>query len=281
MKNSHTDIKNELMQSSAVYFAPVLTKAGFVSYRSDQLNWFRMSNDVLQHIHICLPTAAAPACVYFIYGAHSLFQWAEPNPGLYTCSASYSGLGPPLMEPLHFGHHFSPLNGRSPIYYAEDLPQRGGERLEDTIVPLLDCLRTSEAAYQYHIKCEREAAERLGEVGSNLKRLQFFEPRLMDEILFFRDKSAYDFLKHYLNYRAEWYKDDPDSDVRCMKACKTQVQKTRLLLGDGLHIREHLQLLENAMTRDEWEPFDEVILQRTELNINELRKKVPELFDRS
>ena len=278
MKLKQSDIKNELAQSSALYYAPVLTKAGFISYQSDLLNWYRMRDRVLQHIHICLPNASAPACVYFIYGAHSLFQWAEPNPGLFTCAASYRGIAPPLMEPFHFGKHFAPLNGMSPIYYATDLPQRGGECLEDTVVPLLNQLGTEASAYQYHIRREREAAEQLGEVGENLKNFQFFEPRLLDEILFYRDETAYEYVRHYLNYRAEWYLRDPDYDERRRKLCKTQMEQTRLQMGEPVHIREHLRLMEKAMTQNEWRPFDEMIRQRTELNIAELHKKLPALF---
>lgn len=275
MKQS--EIKAELSASSARYYAPVLEKAGFISRKADQLNWYRMKGDVLQHIHVCLPGASAPACVYFIFGAHSLFHWAEPDPGLFTSAASYCGIAPPIMETYHFGKRFAPLNGSSPIYYAVDCPRRGGGCLEEEIVPLLDRLDGAEQAYQYHIQRERQAAEALGEVGSNLRNFQFFEPRFLDEILFFRDETAYEYVRHYLKYMSERCERDPDRDARLIKRCKTSVAQKRLLLGDGMHTREHLNLLQNALTQADWAPFDKVMRQRTALNSVELQKKLPEL----
>ncbi len=270
-------IKDELCSSSALYYAPVLEKAGFVCWKSDQINWFRRMGDVLQHIHICLPNASAPACVYFVFGAHSLIHWAEPNPGLYTKAASYCGIAPPLMEPYHFGKRFAPLNGSSPIYYAVDLPRRGAECLEEDIVPLLGQLDGAEQAYQHHIKRQRHLAADLGEVGSNLKNLQFLEPRLLDEILFFRDVTAYEYVLHYLDYMSKRCERDPDRDARIYRACKTQLAQKRLLLGDGIHTQAHLNLLKNALMQAEWEPFDEVMRQRIKLNSVELKIRLPEL----
>ena len=53
-------IKTELRLYSECYYAPLLEEAGFISYRNDMLNWYKLYNGIICHFHLLVTHSRFP-----------------------------------------------------------------------------------------------------------------------------------------------------------------------------------------------------------------------------
>ena len=137
------ELKEELRQISARYYAQPLRDAGFVNYRDDLRNWYKIYNGVICHFHILLSFPRRMESIEFVW-------WFHP-----TCISATLDL------PLAWTQFDDPLDRYATQFYLSsnlvecgseihvpNLPQRGAEHLYEAFFPQVESLQTREKVYE-------------------------------------------------------------------------------------------------------------------------------------
>ena len=139
---SQKELKEELQRISERYYAQPLRDAGFLNYRDDLLNWYKINNGVICHFHILLSFPRRMHDFRFIWWSHPTYLPARLD--LPLASTQFD-------DPLQRYEKLIPLLCNLVEPGAEipvpKLPQRGAERLHEDFFPQMEKLQTREAVY--------------------------------------------------------------------------------------------------------------------------------------
>lgn len=176
-------------------FADQLRKAGFVSYKGEDINWYRLVNgDVLQTVYFYTRHKPLPAAVEIGYGCHPLFvpplfqkgPYLHAEPGY---ERSFHGI-PEIVPGGHTdGMMGTVLIGSSNYPYRipdilvdcpKDNPKEFGQSILNQIFKVQEHIQTPRECYEAHKKWNQK-------YGSSLTMSPYFA----DEAVFWADTTIY------------------------------------------------------------------------------------------
>lgn len=136
------EIKEELRIYSERCYAKPLQEAGFVSYRNDYLNWYKIYNGIICHFHLLVVHSRLPMLMQV--------WWFDPTfiPSILKLPAAYTNYQEinKLFEHrvLFSSHTVEPGCGIG----IPRLPQLGAERLYEELFPQIEQLQTRKSVYE-------------------------------------------------------------------------------------------------------------------------------------
>ena len=248
MKRS--EIKEQLQKISRDNYKEMLERHGFFSYRGEDLNWYKLENEVLYCVHLLTYFAHPPMLLWLYYGAHPLFLETKIGPGyigmnMYAEAECYTRWTFPIE-----GKRFAFIATATTDIATPALPACGALQMEDNILRLFDTIRSGYDAYLWH---KQEELERLKSVPSLLTGTYNMSGSLIDEVLYYKDEELYPLCKHGLS-------------------CKLQ--------HPSAEIKERAELQLAVLKGDRREEFEALMEERKINLLQELHRKVPELRDR-
>lgn len=140
---STNSLKEELRSISKCYYALPLLNAGFVNYRDDLLNWYKIYNGVICHFHILLSFPRRMLPIFFVWWFHPTYVPASLNLPLAWTQ---------FDEPLQLYVTLKGSLGCAPLPGGEipvpKLPKHGAEFIYEELFPQMEALQTREAVYE-------------------------------------------------------------------------------------------------------------------------------------
>lgn len=173
-------LKDELRIYSERYYAKHLEEAGFLNYRKDLLNWYRISNGVICHFHILSAHSRLPMLM-FVWLIHPTYVATNLN-----FPASYNRYDDPMLFYAHkigFQSHLVEPGGGINV---PNLPQRGAERLFEEFFPMVEPLQTRESVHKFW---KEEILTQSKNPRTSLFNLT--KPDFADEALMMQDSEMY------------------------------------------------------------------------------------------
>lgn len=137
------ELKEELRQISARYYAQPLRDAGFQNYRDDLLNWYKIYNGIICHYHVMLTFPYSMSGICFEWWFHPTYIAATINMPLASTQ---------FDEPLQRYLSLAGSMGAAPLPGGEilvpKLPKRGAEYIYEELLPQVVKMQTREAVYE-------------------------------------------------------------------------------------------------------------------------------------
>lgn len=230
-------------------FADRLRRAGFASYRGEDLFWYRLVNNEVVH-SVCFVTQSTgcPVALELGYGCHPLFippfyksnPRAWPQPGNEQIYAGIPELIPGSM-PRGIQHSFIPgsMNNfgqvpntlaLSPNYQEQVLP------ILEKALGVLENIKTPRECYEIHKRW------RSGQIENEtwFTTTTYFA----DEVLYWEDHDVYPYCKDYIHGMIAWL-EAIDKDSKLRKMDREELERLRLLekaFRDGGR-KEYIEIL--------------------------------------
>ena len=246
MKRS--EIKEQLQRISRENYKDILERHGFFSYRGEDLNWYKLENEVLYCVHLATYFAHPPMMLWLYYGAHPLFLDTKIGPG-------YIGMNMPCDDECYRQWTF-PIEGKRFVFYMTAdvvppaLPACGALQMEDIILGLFDTIHSGYDAFLWH---KRELLEKFKEFPHLLQRNYNMSSSFIDEVLTYKDEEQYSLCEYGLS---------------------------SALRHPSAEIKERAELQLAVLKGDRREEFEALMEERKINLLQELHRKVPELRDR-
>ena len=136
-------IKTELRLYSECYYAPLLEEAGFISYRNDMLNWYKLYNGIICHFHLLVTHSRFPLLMQA--------WWFHPTyvPAILNLPASWTNYDEINVLYANTAYFSSHTVERGCGVNIPNLPQIGAENLLRGLFPQIKRLQTREAVYKF------------------------------------------------------------------------------------------------------------------------------------
>lgn len=146
---SKAEILQGLQLASERYYSCPLQRAGFINCKDDLLNWYRIENGVIAHLHI-ISTSSRDGIIHILFGIHPTYLPVNLVPGI-----SHSHISGCFSKILFCGAIFFRYNCAvepDVLFALPNTPSRGADRMEAFLFPLMDRLSNRTAVYQWHKK---------------------------------------------------------------------------------------------------------------------------------
>lgn len=178
------EIKEELRLYSERCYVNPLTEAGFVSYRNDLLNWYKIYNGIICHFHILVGHSRFPMLM-LVWFMHPTYLPAPLN--MPVAWANFHNDWIQYCSEVHFGTHIvEPGRGIN----IPKHPQLGAEVIFKQLVPQMERLQTREALYNFR----REGIISIWKkIPPQVPRYNATSPDFADEALMMHDKEMFPF----------------------------------------------------------------------------------------
>lgn len=206
-KYTRKERKEQLQRCARAYHADMLRSEGFVSYKGEDLSWYRVINhEVLQSVHLFFDSLRWPS-LRMGYAAHPLYMipWVP------------LGITPKRTVPWGDEIMLEDLYPHSECIFSKDTPiscprteKNGAERLTDVVFPILREIHTARDAYLFHkqrfLKQVTEEYQRYGE--KSLEGAMHISAELGDEVVYFEDEEMYSVCLKCARNRLKTYEKD-------------------------------------------------------------------------
>ena len=228
------DKKAHLQKWSRTYFADHLRNLGFVSWRGEDLSWYKLvGGEVLLTVYLFDSFGYLPMMPCLSYGTHAAF--VKPEMPHKVTERSVGG----VFETMSYMYFDTPMRqmAHDIQVMATDTPDGGYRKFEETVLPIFDSIHTLEDAYQpfreYYLE---RRAERLEQALRFMDQMPFASMDFLDEAIWFHDTEMMELCAR-----------DPDLwyPIRKREAKRLQMQKDAL---NG-HRDEYLRELERRKDR--------------------------------
>ena len=226
--------KAHLQKWARTYFADHLRELGFVSWRGEDLSWYKLvGGEVLLTVYLFDSFGYLPMMPCLSYGTHAAF--VKPEMPHKVTERSVGG----VFETMSYMYFDTPMRqmAHDIQVMATDTPDGGYRKFEETVLPIFDKIHTLEDAYrpfrEYYIE---RRAQRLERVPQFMNQMPFASMDFLDEAIWFHDTEM-----------MELCAKDPDLwyPIRKREAKRLQMQKDAL---NG-HRDEYLRELERRKDR--------------------------------
>lgn len=184
--------KSELFRHAQRYiqevFAERLRQQGFLSYKGENIHWYRLVNDqVVQAIYFVTRHVALPVSMTIGCGCHPLFipPVFQKSPYMYA---------EPGNEQIYLRYPI--VGSMNTVYRIPDAliecpaDEYKGSNILDGVLSLLDSVQTPFACYETHKEWRKGQIEN----GTWFTMSPFFA----DEVIYWEDKSLYPFCKEFI-----------------------------------------------------------------------------------
>ena len=144
---SKIEILKGLQIASERYYSHPLQRAGFINHKDDLINWYRIENGVIAHLHI-ISTSSRDGVIHILFGIHPTYLPVNLAPGI-----SHSKIYGCFSNILFCGAIFFRYNCAvepDVLYALPNTPSRGADRMEAFLFPLMDRLSSRSTVYQWH-----------------------------------------------------------------------------------------------------------------------------------
>ena len=228
------DKKAHLQKWSRTYFADHLRELGFVSWRGEDLSWYKLvGGEVLLTVYLFDSFGYLPMMPCLSYGTHAAF--VKPEMPHKVTERSVGG----VFETMSYMYFDTPMRqmAHDIQVMATDTPDGGYRRFEETVLPIFDSIYTLEDAYrafrEYYLE---RRARRMERAPQFMDQMPFASMDFMDEAIWFHDTEMMELCAR-----------DPDLwyPIRKKEAKRIQMQKDAL---NG-HRDEYLRELEQRKSR--------------------------------
>ena len=228
------DKKAHLQKWARTYFADHLRDLGFVSWRGEDLSWYKLvGGEVLLTVYLFDSFGYLPMIPCLAYGMHAPFIKPEMPQKVTMRESGW------VSETMNFLYFDNPMRQMAPEIQvmATDTPDGGYRKFEETVLPLFDGIHTLEDAYrpfrEYYIDRRVQLLQKAPEYAD---RQVFASMDFLDEAIWLNDREM-----------MERCTGDPDLwlHIRRKEAKRIQMQKDVL---NG-HREEYLQELEKRKSR--------------------------------
>ena len=226
--------KAHLQKWARTYFADHLRELGFVSWRGEDLSWYKLEGgEVLLTVYLFDSFGYLPMMPCLSYGTHAAF--VKPEMPHKVTERSVGG----VFETMSYMFFDTPKRqmAHDIQVMATDTPDGGYRKFEETVLPIFDSIHTLEDAYrpfrEYYLE-RRE--ERLEKALRFMDQMPFASMDFLDEAIWFHDTEMMELCAR-----------DPDLwyPIRKREAKRLQMQKDAL---NG-HRDEYLRELERRKDR--------------------------------
>ena len=228
------DKKAHLQKWSRTYFADHLRELGFVSWRGEDLSWYKLvGGEVLLTVYLFDSFGYLPMMPCLSYGTHAAF--VKPEMPHKVTARSAGG----VFETMSYMYFDTPMRqmAHDIQVMATDTPDGGYRKFEETVLPIFDSIYTLEDAYrpfrEYYLE---RRARRMVRAPQFMDQMPFASMDFMDEAIWFHDTEMMELCAR-----------DPDLwyPIRKKEAKRIQMQKDAL---NG-HRDEYLRELEQRKSR--------------------------------
>ena len=226
--------KAHLQKWARTYFADHLRELGFVSWRGEDLSWYKLvGGEVLLTVYLFDSFGYLPMMPCLSYGTHAAF--VKPEMPHKVTERSVGG----VFETMSYMYFDTPMRqmAHDIQVMATDTPDGGYRKFEETVLPIFDKIHTLEDAYrpfrEYYIE---RRAQRLERVPQFMNQMPFASMDFLDEAIWFHDTEMMELCAR-----------DPDLwyPIRKKEGKRIQMQKDAL---NG-HWDEYLRELERRKNR--------------------------------
>ena len=267
-KVSQTMLFSHVQRYIREVYAERLKQAGFISYRNEDIHWYRLvNNDVLHVVYFVVHYPSFPVMLEIGYGCHPLFipPFVQRSPIMRSLPGNeqmYHSIPELIPGSMPYGIQRSQLHGTlNKIYRDPDVlvhcpaDDHTTQLLLDRVLSELDAAITPSACFEKH-KCWRQSQI---ETGSWLTMTPYF----VDEVLYWEDHSLYPYCMDYLDGKIRWI----DSVVQSGQKMRKRDQDEYA----------HLVSLRNAFQQDSHQEYIQTLLDRARTNQSKLKKWIPQL----
>lgn len=226
--------KAHLQKWARTYFASHLRELGFVSWRGEDLSWYKLvGGEVLLTVYLFDQFGYLPMIPCLAYGIHAPF--VKPEMPMKVTMRSTGG----VSETMSYMYFDTPMRQMSPEIQvmATDTPDGGYRKFEEKVLPIFNRIHTLEDAYRPFCKYYLDRRARLLERAPEYADMQVFASMdFLDEAIWLNDAEM-----------MERCAKDPDLRYpnRKREARRLQMQKDAL---NG-HRDEYLRELEQRRNR--------------------------------
>lgn len=226
--------KAHLQKWARTYFADHLRDLGFVSWRGEDLSWYKLvGGEVLLTVYLFDSFGYLPMMPCLSYGTHAAF--VKPEMPHKVTERSVGG----VFETMSYMYFDTPMRqmAHDIQVMATDTPDGGYRKFEETVLPILDSIHTLEDAYrpfrEYYLE---RRVQRLERVPQFMNQMPFASMDFLDEAIWFHDTEMMELCAR-----------DPDLwyPIRKRESKRIQMQKDAL---NG-HLDEYLRELERRKNR--------------------------------
>lgn len=226
--------KAHLQKWARTYFADHLRELGFVSWRGEDLSWYKLvGGEVLLTVYLFDSFGYLPMMPCLSYGTHAAF--VKPEMPHKVTERSVGG----VFETMSYMYFDTPMRqmAHDIQVMATDTPDGGYRKFEETVLPIFDKIHTLEDAYrpfrEYYLE-RRE--ERLEHSPQYIDKEPFASMDFLDEAIWLNDTEMMELCAR-----------DPDLwyPIRKRESKRIQMQKDAL---NG-HRDEYLRELERRKIR--------------------------------
>lgn len=201
---------SELFEHAQIYIREVmadrLRSEGFVSYKSEDIHWYRLvNNEVIQTIYFVTRHKNLHSFFDICYGSHPLFipPIFQKSPYFYAMP-SYEQMNNTIPEIVPgstpYGVQSLMLYGsyNRPYRFPDSLimcpkDKNNGLDILEQVFPFLDSVNTPRTCYEMHKDWRADQIEK-GDMDT-------FSSHFVDEVLFWEDKDLYELCKMYIDLK--------------------------------------------------------------------------------
>ena len=226
--------KAHLQKWARTYFADHLRELGFVSWRGEDLSWYKLvGGEVLLTVYLFDHFGYLPMIPCLAYGIHAPF--VKPEMPMKVTMRSTGG----VFETMSYLFFDTPKRQMSPEIQvmATDTPDGGYRKFEEKVLPIFNRIHTLEDAYRFFWKYYFDRGVRRLERGLQYGVKQpFASMDFLDEAIWLNDTEM---MERCAKDPDLWY------PIRKREAKRLQMQKDAL---NG-HRDEYLRELEQRRNR--------------------------------
>ena len=231
------DKKAHIQKFARTYFADHLRDLGFVSWRGEDLSWYKLvGGEVLLTVYLFDTFGMKPMMPVLTYGMHAPFVKPEMPQKVTMREAGF------VTETMNFMYFDNPMRQMAPDIQvmATDTADGGYRKFEETVLPILDGIHNLEDAYrpfrEYYIDRRVELMQRAPQYAD---RQVFASIDFLDEAIYLNDTEIMELCAR-----------DPDLwlSIRRREAKRLQMQKNALNGHRDEYLRE-LELRKNRILR--------------------------------
>ena len=184
-KYTMKDKKGMLQRCARGIYAEKLRNAGFVSYKGEDLSWYKVVNsEIVQTVYLFSSWGMTPLLIQIEYGVHPLFIPA-PIPQKVVFHSTWSD---EVMQEV-FADAKRRIYDEKTEVMCFSTKEMGAEWLNTDVFPVFDRVKTEEAAYELHKQKCLDLIRRIKEKNPDSQMQTIGSNWLVDEAIYFNDNE--------------------------------------------------------------------------------------------
>ena len=241
-KYTRKDKKEMIQRCARGIYAEKLRNAGFVSYKGEDLSWYKVvGKDVIHSVYIFSSWDMMPLLLQIGYGVHPLFIPA-PIPQKVVFHSTWSD---EVMQEV-FADAKRRIYDEKTEVMCFSTKEMGAELLDTDVFPIFKQAKTKETTYEFHKQKCLDLIRRIKEENPNAEIQIMGSNWLVDEAIYFDDNNMQEMLLNQLYHQKEWLQSSkipPQREKRLTWLC------AQLNAIEGGKREEFLELLEGRKKR--------------------------------